>query len=415
MKYLNVFKILTFSIIFEFISCNYNINSNNKTLKVHEEKEVNYLVYMAADNNLERFGIKNIKALQEIGSSNNSNIIVLFDRSPGYDKSEDNRKGTDLFYITKNPNKMNDDIIFEYNELDMTNSETLYDFLSKVNKYFPARHTILNIWSHGRGVYPDGIISNDFRSVIEDYSTGYGANKAMPIYKLASSIKKYEENYGKYIDIIQFDCCDMQMIEVSYELKNLTDYVVGAETQILGIGSDYKNIASYLNTIYNFDSKEFAEYLVETFSEYQNDFSSDFSYSLVNTKSFNIFMPMFNSFCENLILYMEDKFEIIKDIRAKLTCTDESYPEFVDLSEFINSVNFFFDNTELKIAFKSLVPNCKNSTLYKNLFGGCGINFPHTNEEKSYYFKSNSDYEILNFYEKSLWDEFLIEFCKHNF
>ena len=414
MKYLNVFKIVPFFIIFEFISCNHDINSNNKVLKIHEEKEVNYLIYMAADNNLERFGIKNIKSLQEIGSSSSSNLIVLFERSPGYDKSEDNRKGTDLFYITKAPNKMNDDIIFEYDELDMTNSETLYNFLSKVNKYFPARHTVLNIWSHGRGVYPDGIISNNLRSVIEDYSTGYGANKAMPIYKLARNIKEYEENYKKYIDIIQFDCCDMQMIEVSYELKNLTDYVVGAETQILGIGSDYKNIASYLSCVQDFNSKEFAEYLVETFYEYQNNFSSDFSYSLVNTKSFNSFMPLFNSFCKNLILYVEDKFEIIKDIRANLACTDESYSEFVDLFEFVNSASFFFDNTELKNAFKSLVPNCRSSSLYKKLFGGCGINFPHTKEEKSYYFKNNSDYEILSFYENSLWDEFLIAFCKHN-
>jgi len=125
MKYLNVFKIVPFFIIFEFISCNHDINSNNKVLKIHEEKEVNYLIYMAADNNLERFGIKNIKSLQEIGSSSSSNIIVLFDRSPGYDKSEDNRKGTDLFYITKAPNKMNDDIIFEYDELKQYNSDDL--------------------------------------------------------------------------------------------------------------------------------------------------------------------------------------------------------------------------------------------------------------------------------------------------
>lgn len=230
--------------LFSFFSCSINLKTQNYELVVHESVNINYLIYMAADNNLERFAIRNIKSLQEIGSSKNTNIIVLFDRSPGYDKTEDNRIGTDLFFITKNPKKMNDDIIFEFDELDMTDSKNLYNFLKLINEYYPSEHIILNIWSHGRGLYPDGIIQ---RSIIEDYTTGYGALNTMQIYDMALCIKEFEEKTGKYIDIIQFDACDMQMLEIAYQLKDLTEYVVGSETPIPGNGSNYKEIAEYLN------------------------------------------------------------------------------------------------------------------------------------------------------------------------
>ena len=70
---------------------------------------------MAGDNNLERFGIQNIKALQEVGAFAKCNILVLFDRSSGYDRTEGNWENTKLLLISKNPKTMNDDCIsFEF-------------------------------------------------------------------------------------------------------------------------------------------------------------------------------------------------------------------------------------------------------------------------------------------------------------
>lgn len=419
MKFLNVFN-LSVAVLFIFASCSSEIldtETRINRLEVHEEKEVNYLIYMAADNNLERFGIKNIKSLQEVGSDENANIIVLFDRSPGYDKSEDNRTGTDLFFITKNPSKMNDDIIFEYGELDMTDSENLYEFLVLADKYFPSRHTVLNLWSHGRGVYPDGIIlsGTESRSVIEDYTTGYGAEKTMAVSKLAECLKEYEKDSGKSIYIVQFDCCDMQMIEVSYELKDAAKFVVGSECESPGFGCDYKGIAEYLNTCSDFDAELFSQYLVESFYEYYSGSNYDFSYAYVNTENFEYFIPTFNLFCEELSYNIKNDFTHFSDIvsiRESLLSTDSSYSEFIDLWEFLNSPAFVvYSSIEaLKNHFKLLVPECVLSEKYKNSFGGIGINFPHTKNERKYYFKSESDYKILDFYQDSYWDEFLSVF-----
>lgn len=378
-------------------SCKQNVQSE---FYVHPKVECNYLLYMGADNNLERFGIQNIKALQEIGSNSNVNFLVLFDRNPSYERNEDNRTGTDLFFITKNPQKMNDDIIKEFGELNMTDSNNLYSFLSIVNQYFPARHTVLNIWSHGYGVYPDGIMQ---RSVIADYSTGYSKSQSMPIYKLCDSIKKYEDDFNKYIDVIQFDSCDMQMIEVMYELKNVCDFCVGSETSIPAQGSDYKSIANYLTNMNQFDAKKFSSFLLSSFFEHNNKGVLDFTYSAIETKKLDKFIDEFDLFCAFLLSNDDIDLSLI---RNTLLPTDESYTEFIDLFEFVNEFSLIYSGfNDLIFCYNDLVIDNKSTKKYENLFGGLGINFPYTEEHKEYYFNSNLEYKILDFYIDTKWSK----------
>ncbi|MCQ2582359.1 MAG: clostripain-related cysteine peptidase [Treponema sp.] len=358
---------------------------------------------MAGDNNLERFGIQNIKSLQEIGSSEKCNILVLFDRSGGYDRTEGNWSNTKLFLISKNPTHMNDDSILSFEELDMTNVNTLYNFLELTNKYFPAKHTILDIWSHGRGVYPDGIIS---RSVIEDYTTGYGATKMMTICNLARCIKEYEDNYMKKIDVIIFDACYMQMIEICYQLRNLTDYIIGAETAIPGVGSNYKEIANFINNN-EFSIRELSEFLVKSTSAS----NIGYSYSGVETCQLDNFMISFNYFCEELMKSSTNR--EVKELRQKMTNIASIYPEFMDLYEFISFFDTINGQTQLQNRLSKLIINSNATGSFEHKTKGLGINFPYEESEILYYKSQNQNYEILDFYKDSLFDEFLLEFWSY--
>ena len=64
--------ILSIFIITSLLGCSRDLDLNSIT-------EWNFLIYMAADNNLERYAIKNIESLQKIGSSQNVNIFGLMD------------------------------------------------------------------------------------------------------------------------------------------------------------------------------------------------------------------------------------------------------------------------------------------------------------------------------------------------
>lgn len=248
-------KLIDFFIIVNLFVCFFSSCKNESTEKinslyVHKTKKWNYLIYIAADNNLERFAIKNVLDLKRVGSNDNLNIIVLLDRSPRFDKSEGDWSDTKLLYITKENTSLNDDVIYEYGELNMTSPDVLLDFLTTCEKYFSSEKTVLAIWSHGRGVYPDGTIpstSASTKAIIEDYTTGYGTKNMMSIVDFAHSLEQYSLSSNKKIDILQFDACEMQIIEVCYQIKNSCSYIIGAETEIPGMGSDYFEIAKVLD------------------------------------------------------------------------------------------------------------------------------------------------------------------------
>lgn len=387
--------------LFIFFSCSYKIPEQKKnSLSIHNEVEINFLIYMAGDNNLERFGIQNIRELQEIGSSEKCNILVLFDRSEGYDRTEDNWTNTKLFLISKNPKTMNDDCIYDFEELDMTSVDSLYNFLELVNTYFPAKNTILDLWSHGRGVYPDGIIS---RSIIEDYTTGYGSTMMMSINDLANCIKKFEDISKKKIDIIFFDACYMQMIEICYQLKDLTDYILGAETSIPGIGSNYKKIANFL-TNNDFSIRELAEFFLSATSLSS---SSDYSYSLIDTSQIDTFLYYFNNFCEELMNY-SNYYEIIEK-RINMTKVATVYPEFTDLYEFISNFENIDGQNILLQSLSRLIVKSNSIGTFVDKTKGIGINFPYEESEICFYKSEDTNYEILDFYNDTYFDEFLLK------
>ena len=184
-------KLFLMFFLFLFAGCSFNSNLNE--IKVNKEVDVNLLVYMAADNNLERFAIQNILDMKKNGSSSNLNIIVLLDRSPGYDKSFGDWADTRVFRLSKY-NTLEEDLIYSYGELDMTSCDTLGNFLSFCDHFFPAKKTILSIWSHGTGVFDDGIIIDNAmesrgRAVICDYTTGY--DSSMSINNLSITLNEF--------------------------------------------------------------------------------------------------------------------------------------------------------------------------------------------------------------------------------
>lgn len=66
--------------LLSFISCK-NETPETQNLFVHDKTEWTYALYMAADNNLERFALKNIKEIKENLGSQKVNFVVLLDKS----------------------------------------------------------------------------------------------------------------------------------------------------------------------------------------------------------------------------------------------------------------------------------------------------------------------------------------------
>lgn len=105
------------------------------------------------------------------------------------------------------------------NALDMGKPETLNDFIVWAKTFYPADRYALVIWNHGNGWLRRPSNMPEVRAFSYDDQTG-------------SSIQMWEVDdalAGQNFDIIAWDASLMQMLEVAYELRSYTDFVVGSE------------------------------------------------------------------------------------------------------------------------------------------------------------------------------------------
>ena len=106
----------------------------------NENKDLTLMVYMAADNDLERYALENLKSMER-AEFENINVLVLLDRAEGYDETDGDWTDTRLFEVCHD--KSDSSLISSKRldcpglglkadvetELDMSNSSVLKTFI----------------------------------------------------------------------------------------------------------------------------------------------------------------------------------------------------------------------------------------------------------------------------------------------
>lgn len=194
------------------------------------------LVYMAADNELESAAISDIIEMESVDLPFDVNLLVLFDRTGGYDTSNGNWTGTRLYKISKNENSNKNIISSENldcdelelsseteNELDMGNPKTLAGFLHFARSSFHSENIGLIIWGHGSG----------WKGFSEDETN----SSMLSLKNLKMGIEQGME-YEK-LDFIGFDTCFSSTLEVAFELKDCAGFMAGTPGIVSENGWDY--------------------------------------------------------------------------------------------------------------------------------------------------------------------------------
>lgn len=183
-----------------------------------------FLVYLDGDNNLEAEGITDFLEMASIGSDSNVNVLVLFDRTPGYSSAygdwTDTRRGR------VDPNDVPDGAWgTSIGEANMGDPNTLVDFVEWGMQNFPAQRYAVVLWDHGngwRGQPPDE--SPLFKSVCQDDTDG----DTLVIREVRQALETIENDASR-LDLVGFDACLMGMVEVAYEIREPADVMVGSE------------------------------------------------------------------------------------------------------------------------------------------------------------------------------------------
>ncbi len=220
---------------FLYVSC--RLQSESVPVQDHQRK-LTLMVYMSADNDLERYALENLKAMEKADSSNIS-VLVLLDRSEGYDETNGDWTDTRLFEVVHDSGNNNSIkskrlkclplglTTTEQTELDLGNPAVLHSFIEYGKKNYKAENYALIIWGHGSGWKAFSI---------DDRSRTY-----MTVKQLGDAVRDMD------LSVIGFDTCFGGVLENLYELKDCADFTVACPGIAPKEGWDYRNLLEELS------------------------------------------------------------------------------------------------------------------------------------------------------------------------
>jgi hypothetical protein len=285
-----------------------------------------FMVYMDGDCDLEESAIDDMNEMEMVGSTGEVNIIVLLDRIPGYDDSNDDWATTKLFEVTEDQNSdriIRSTEVEDLGELNMGDPNTLADFAVYGIENYPAEHYALIIWDHGDG----------WKSVANDETDDENGITMPELDQALFWI--INETYIERLDIIGFDTCLMGQLEVADTVAPYADIMVGAEEMEDGDGWNY---TPFLDTLANHpDStpEELAINITTSFGEYYTEINEDplHTLSVIDLSEIPTLVSTVDDWAVAMIVNMPAEWAVIGESRYEV----ESYPQkkdgyyFVDL------------------------------------------------------------------------------------
>ena len=358
------------------------------------------MVYIDGDNNLEFWAWDILGMMESVGSTAEVNIVAQLD-------PYDDCSGTFRYYITGVEEGSiypiyPEDIVQSISEQNMSDPATLTNFINWAGDNYPADHYILILSDHGAGWREEDEI---FKGIIWDDTTGGWEHIDIP--ELAQCL----ENSNINIDILTLDACNMQMIEVAWELgmemSTPPNYLIASENTGWTGGLPYDELTGQIVGNPNMQQLSICELIVNGYIDNLSTTSLPATISAFhfNNDFLNDGLSIINGFANALLdsAYQEE----ISNARS----TAQAYvlwdrPQYKDIYNFAQII-------------KNNVPDCQsesqavmdliNSVIVAEGHTGPGMDNSHG---LSIYLidspaEYDSSYDLLQFAIDTQWDEFL--------
>lgn len=408
-------------------------------------------VYMAARNDLFPFAGRNLRQMQNIGSSDRLKILVHFDsQKPG-------QKGiTKRLLIEKNQ-------IIQFGpdmSLDSGDPKSLIDFYKWQINNFRGKHIAI-LWNHGEGpleiqhkqaINPSELFLFNphtrmielnrkigFFDYLENYQKQLENEKPKSIcfdnttgnYLTTRDVKTAfeklckEDLKGGKFEAILCDACLMSSVEFASAIKCAAHYLVSSSEVVLGTGYDYSKIL-YPLSLRGTDTFNFVKHVVRSFQATYGKITHDYAQSAVDLSKFSMLEER-TSHLSKLLIYAlnNQKNGSVTDAISlsinKNFCTQFDEPTYKDfghlLLNFQKNINKFLlidyrKTQELRNQLQSVLQECLaiiKEIVIENAVGkglkdatGLSIYFPPKQIHSSYF--------NCQFAQETHWLEFLKTF-----
>ena len=206
------------------------------------------IVYMVGENNLDPYMQNDINEMRQgrkqVAASEN---LVLY---------VDKLSKTEMPFIAKINTDGNLDTLYRY-EQDFYSSDpdNMIDVIDRIYQMCPAKEDYgLVLWGHA-----SGWLMEDSVATRRGYGIDTGDNELRTYFDERSKESLLK---GKWLNIpsmqeafkmlpmkwkfIMCDCCNMMNVEDGYELRDVTDYLIGSPAEIPGNGAPYNTLVPTL-------------------------------------------------------------------------------------------------------------------------------------------------------------------------
>ncbi len=253
-----------------------------------------FMVYLAGDNNLEEFGVTDLREMKAAGSTNDMHIVAQFDSMAD--------QVTRRYHLTSDA-ALEDDVVQSLPEVNTGDPNMLFDFVQWAVTAYPAEHYALVLWNHGSGWKDDDIYAmarargvDDritrgqvrtilrtkvrralFRTTVEriveettrrailfdDTSADF-----LDSVEMRKVLDRITTMIGSPLDLLGFDACLMSMLEVLYQVRNGCVVAVGSQELEPGDGWPYHTILEALAHTPTMTPETLAQNVVESYIDF---------------------------------------------------------------------------------------------------------------------------------------------------
>ena len=195
------------------------------------------LVYVAGENSLSKYYNSELQemrdGMKQVGSNNH--LLLYVDIA-------DSRRKPYLLEVSAEDTVT----VYQYNEGSLARDpDQMLEVINRAFALHPAKSYGLTLWGHASGwLINTDSVSHTMTARRGAYGIDNGSNSTSNNGKWMNipTLSKVLSRTAKPLAFIFADCCNFQCAEVAYELRHAADYIIGAPSEIPGVGAPYNTL-----------------------------------------------------------------------------------------------------------------------------------------------------------------------------
>ncbi len=417
------------------------------------KKQWTLMIWMAGDNNLESAGEQDVREMKTVGSTDQFNVVVQFDRM----KDQNTRR----YYIRKGT-PLESDEIQQLGPTDTGDPMVATDFFVWAMKTYPADRYLASFWNHGGGIdetdiyaraksmgLPAGrkvtrggdgaaapangsvtemqaraiassphrhaLFSTTVEQAIRRRGIAYDdtARDFLDNAELKSVLKNVTAGAGRKLDLVAFDACLMNMAEIAYQVREYAGYSIGSEQTEPGEGWPYDAVLADLQAKPAMGAADFGTAIVKRYiASYR---SGDVTQSLLDLGRSGEIAKAVDLLAKALIVAIKRPADYAAVTKAARAAQHYEYADFQDLYDLCAKLQARVAASPVKKAAAGVIDALTGASPFvaASKSKGAGVARSHG---ASIYFPTARDvtvaYQKLDFAKATAWGDFLKAYQK---